>query len=104
MTYRVVLERKRAEGFKATVLGWPECTASAASREQTLEMLRENLRKRLAESEIIELEVDSPRPERPWRKFAGMFKDNPLLDEVVEEIETYRRDLDAEQTQPEASV
>ena len=101
MTYRVVLERKQAAGFKATVLGWPECTASAASREQTLEMLRENLRKRLAEIEIVDLEVDVPRSDRPWRKFAGMFKDNPLLDEVVEEIEAYRRELDAEQEQPE---
>ncbi len=101
MTYRVVLERKQAEGYKATVLGWPECTASAASREQTLEMLRENLRKRLSDTEIVDLELDDPRPDRPWRKFAGMFKDNPLLDEVVEEIEAYRRELDAEQEQPE---
>ncbi|MCP5045349.1 MAG: type II toxin-antitoxin system HicB family antitoxin [bacterium] len=101
MTYRVVLERKQAEGYKATVLGWPECTASAASREQTLEMLRENLRERLSDTEIVDLELDDPRPDRPWRKFAGMFKDNPLLDEVVEEIEAYRRELDAEQEQPE---
>ncbi len=101
MTYRVILERKQAEGFKATVLGWPECTASAASREQTLEMLRENLRERLSDTEIVDLELDDPRPDRPWRKFAGMFKDNPLLDEVVEEIEAYRRELDAEQKQPE---
>ncbi len=101
MTYRVVLERKQAEGYKATVLGWPECTASAASREQTLKMLRENLRERLSDTEIVDLELDEPRPDRPWRKFAGMFKDNPLLDEVVEEIEAYRRELDAEQEQPE---
>ncbi len=101
MTYRVVLEKKQAEGYKATVLGWPECTASAASREQTLEMLRENLRERLSDTEIVDLELDDPRPDRPWRKFAGMFKDNPLLDEVVEEIEAYRRELDAEQEQPE---
>ncbi len=101
MTYRVVLERKQAEGFKATVLGWPECTASAPSREQTLELLREDLRERLAEAEIVDLDVDVPRPDRPWRKFAGMFKDNPLLDEVVEEIEAYRRELDAEQEKPE---
>ena len=33
------------------------------------------------------LEVDGPRAARPWRKFAGMFNDNPLLDEAVEEVE-----------------
>ncbi len=98
MTYRVILERQQAGGFKATVLGWPECSTSAPTRKQTLEMLRENLRKRLAEAEIVDLDVDVPRPDRPWRKFAGMFKDNPLLDEVVEEIEAYRRELDVQES------
>ncbi len=29
-------------------------------------------------------------------KFAGMFKDDPLFDQVVEDIATYRRELDAD--------
>ncbi len=53
--------------------------------------------KRQQAIDFLELEIDDPRPDRPWRKFAGMFKDNPLLDEVVEEVEAYRRELDAEQ-------
>jgi hypothetical protein len=32
----------------------------------------------------------------PWVKFAGMFKDDPLFDEFVEDMATYRRELDAE--------
>jgi hypothetical protein len=32
----------------------------------------------------------------PWVKFAGMFKDDPLFDEFVEEMAAYRRELDAE--------
>ncbi len=32
----------------------------------------------------------------PWVKFAGMFKDDPLFDEFVEDIAAYRRELDAE--------
>ena len=29
-------------------------------------------------------------------KHAGMFQDEPLFDQVLEEIETYRRELDAD--------
>ncbi|MGD1910477.1 MAG: DUF4209 domain-containing protein [Rivularia sp. (in: cyanobacteria)] len=32
----------------------------------------------------------------PWVKFAGMFKDDPLFDEFVEDMATYRQELDAQ--------
>jgi len=32
----------------------------------------------------------------PWVKFAGMFKDDPLFDEFVEDMAAYRRELDSE--------
>ncbi len=32
----------------------------------------------------------------PWVKFAGMFKDDPLFDEFVEDMATYRNELDAQ--------
>ncbi|WP_017744174.1 hypothetical protein [Scytonema hofmannii] len=37
-----------------------------------------------------------PKSEHPWMKFAGMYKDNSLFDEVVLNIEAYRRELDTE--------
>jgi hypothetical protein len=37
----------------------------------------------------------------PWVKFAGMFKDDPLFDEFVEDMAAYRRELDAEVTADE---
>ena len=32
----------------------------------------------------------------PWVKFAGMFKDDPLFDQFVEDMAAYRRELDTE--------
>lgn len=32
----------------------------------------------------------------PWVKFAGMFKDDPLFDDFVEDMAAYRRELDTE--------
>lgn len=37
----------------------------------------------------------------PWVKFAGMFNDDPLFDEFVEDMVAYRRELDAEVTNDE---
>ena len=31
----------------------------------------------------------------PWVKFAGMFKDDPLFDDFVENMAAYRRELEA---------
>jgi predicted RNase H-like HicB family nuclease len=53
------------------------------------------LRKRLSEVEVVPLEIDLPENANPWVRFAGMFQDDPLFDEVVEEMEADRRELDA---------
>ena len=53
-------------------------------------------RERLSKVEIVPLEVDIPEDDHPWMKFAGMYENDPLFDQVMEDIETYRRELDAE--------
>ncbi len=40
--------------------------------------------------------IGQPKESDPWVKFAGMFKDDPLFDEFVEDMAAYRRELDAE--------
>lgn len=49
----------------------------------------------LLENRITQLEVSSHAVD-PWVKFAGMFKDDPLFDEFVEDMAAYRQELDAE--------
>ncbi len=58
--------------------------------------LRQVLRQRLSKVEVVPLEVDAPEDVHPWKKSAGMYQDDPLFDQVEEDIETYRRELDAE--------
>jgi hypothetical protein len=96
MTYNAVVENRDGEGFWATILGWPACTAVASTREGALAKLRQTLHDRLSKAEIVSLEVEVPENAHPWAKFAGMFKDDPLFDRVVEDIEAYRREIDAE--------
>ena len=96
MTYPILLESKKQGGYTATVLGWPDCTAQGATRQEALTRIRQVLIERLTQAEIVPLEIEAPQPEHPWLEFAGMFKDNPVFDEVLAEIETYRRELDVD--------
>ncbi|NJO94130.1 MAG: hypothetical protein HC820_06820 [Hydrococcus sp. RM1_1_31] len=40
--------------------------------------------------------VQEIEPCDPWVEFAGMFEDDPLFDEFVEDMAAYRRELNAE--------
>ncbi|GAB4414684.1 MAG: hypothetical protein Fur0044_09490 [Anaerolineae bacterium] len=86
MTYPILLESKKQGGYRATVLGWPDCTAQGATRQEALSRIRQVLSDRLSRVKIIPLEIEPSQPEHPWLKFAEMFKDNPVFDEVVAEI------------------
>jgi hypothetical protein len=82
----------------ATVLELPNCYAEAPTREQALEELKKQVVARLEKAEILSLELQVPpvqQPEKPWMKFAGVFKDDPHFDEVQQSIQDYRREADA---------
>jgi predicted RNase H-like HicB family nuclease len=96
-TYPVLVKHQEAGNWTAQVLGWSECKAEGATRQAALDSLYHQLAAHLHNAEIVSMTVPLPKPEHPWMKFAGIFKDDPYFDEVLEEIETYRRELDAEQ-------
>jgi hypothetical protein len=50
--------------------------------------------------EVADYQLPTPETEDPWMKHAGMFKDEPLFDQVLKEIATYRRELDTAVASP----
>lgn len=95
LNYSVLVEAKEG-GYQATVWGLPEYQVFAQTREEALNNLHELVNTRLKNIEIVTQEIAAPKTEHPWMKFAGMFKDDPMFDEVLAHIEEYRRELDAE--------
>ncbi|BAY13702.1 type II toxin-antitoxin system HicB family antitoxin [Calothrix sp. NIES-2098] len=95
LNYSVLVEAKEG-GYQATVWGLPDCQVFAPTREEALYNLHELVNNRLQNVEIIVQEIEAPKTEHPWMKFAGMFKDDPMFDEVLAYIDEYRRELDAE--------
>lgn len=70
----------------------PGCQATATTKEEALQNLSQLLTQRLANAEIVSLEIEPAKKEHPWMKFAGMFKDDPQFDEMMEYIEQERRE------------
>ncbi|BAY22684.1 hypothetical protein NIES2100_24470 [Calothrix sp. NIES-2100] len=95
LNYSVLVEAKE-DGYQATVWGLPEFQVFAQTREAALNNLHELVNTRLKNVEIVTQEIEAPKSEHPWMKFAGMYKDNPLFEDVVSNIKAYRRELDAE--------
>ncbi|MGI8503474.1 MAG: type II toxin-antitoxin system HicB family antitoxin [Hassallia sp.] len=95
-SYDVLIENQEDGRVLATVIGLPDCQAIGATKEEALTSLYERLTERLAKAEIVSIKIEPPKAEHPWMKFAGMYKDNPLFDEVQAYIEADRRKLDAE--------
>jgi predicted RNase H-like HicB family nuclease len=95
LTYHVLIEEEQ-EGYKATVLGLPNCQTTGKTREAALTNLRNLLGRRLQKAEIVSLEIELSKPDHPWMKFAGKYKDDLQFDEMLDCIQAYRHELDAE--------
>lgn len=96
--YPVLVEQQAGEHWIAQVIGWTECRAEGTSREAAIAALQKNLSDRLASVEVIyvnlPIQVD-PETEHPWMKYAGMYENDPLFEQVLTEIDAYRRELDS---------
>ena len=97
MQYQVLVQNESGNHYVAAVVGIPDCVAEAPTKAQAIAKARAALAERLAQGEIVTIEVDAPPPSiNPLLKHAGRFKDDPTFDAVRTEIEKYRRELAAE--------
>jgi hypothetical protein len=100
VTVDVLVRREPKGRYRATVLGWPECTASAASRDEAIERTRQSLVDLLAEAEIIQLDVETRPASSTLAQFVGMWADDETFDQFIAVMETNRRQVDADESQP----
>jgi hypothetical protein len=92
-----VLIKNEVNGkVSATILGLPEYRVESSDRQTALSDLQNLVTARLVGAEIVSLEIELPQPENPWLRFAGIFKDDPYFDQMLESIAEYRREKDAE--------
>lgn len=96
LNYSILIEAKEG-GYQATVWGLPDCQVFATTKEEAINNLYELMENRLQNVEIVIQETQTPiTNEHPWMKFAGKYKDDPQFDDMLADIEAYRRELDAD--------
>lgn len=89
MQITVLVEPMNGKGFRATGAEPFGITVEGATREEALARLKGQVQARLSRgAEVVALEV-TPE-ENPLMKFAGIFKDHPLLDEWKQAMAEYR--------------
>jgi predicted RNase H-like HicB family nuclease len=100
MEYTVVLTKKPNSQWRALVPSLPACEAEAETREEVLAQIKDEIAQ--YHIEVVKIEVPeaenlyrsngnlNQREEDPILRFAGIFRDDPTLDEMFDEIERQR--------------
>jgi len=100
MTYQVFLQKQPNRGYTATVLGWADCAVEGNTKEEALIKARTAVTERLSAGEIVNIDI-KPREkedsENPWVKNFGRFKNDRTFDNMLAEVESYRREIDREE-------
>ncbi|MDY7012103.1 MAG: addiction module protein [Cyanobacteriota bacterium] len=95
-TDRVLLQQEADGTTSATLLGWSDCQAFGKTRDEAIRELRELVNAKLARAEIVPIQLMSTQPAHPLLSIPISLRQNPLFDEVIGYMESYRRELDAE--------
>ena len=95
MQIPVLIEPIAQNGYRARSAEPFALSAEGATHEEALANLREQLAARLKNgTAIVALEV--PTEPHPLARFAGMFKEDPDFQEVLDIIAENRRKMDAD--------
>lgn len=93
MQIPVLIEPVAQNGYRARGIEPFALSAKGATREEALAKLRAKIEKRLKKgAELVGLEIGAS-PD-PWMEFAGMFKDDPWIEDWKRSIEEYRKQVD----------
>ena len=91
MEIPIIAEPIRDNGFRASSGGLWGLEIEAPTREEAVQKLRELIDRRLAAgAEVFGLEIHSRA--HPLARFAGMLKDDPLVEPWKEAMAEYRRE------------
>ncbi len=87
----ILLERNNQD-VTASVLELPSLKVEAKSEEQALEELKKIISTRLENIKVIPIEIELPqnKARNHWKKFAGIFRDDPDFAEIAESLRAER--------------
>ena len=94
MQIPVVVEPVGSGQFRAQGLPPFTAVAEAATSDEAVSKVREQLHKEVEGGKRVVMVDVSVKEENPWLAMAGWLKDDPMFDEWRAEVEAYRRQCD----------
>jgi predicted RNase H-like HicB family nuclease len=93
MTTSVLITRQPDNRYTARALVLPEIVVSGATEAEAVEQLRTTLAEMQQHSRMIQVELPIPDAagEHPWRRFAGMWEQDPDWDVFDAAVADLRR-------------
>jgi hypothetical protein len=99
MQIPILIEPIAGNGYRARGGEPLALTAEGASQEEALAKLKEKLQAKLRNGTVV-VPLELPSQVHPLAEFAGMFKDDPLIEEWKKSMAAYRRKVDKDADKP----
>jgi 23S rRNA A1618 N6-methylase RlmF len=96
LSINVLVKNEKDGRVSARVLGLPEYSVTSSDRKSAISELDRLITANLSENEVVSLELEIPKREHPWQKFAGIYKNSQLFDSVLTNIDFHRHKLDSQ--------
>ena len=99
MQYQIFVQQQDNNGYRASVLGIPDCVAEGATEAEAIANAKAALSQWLAQGKVVTVEINDGaiKEHNPWLRIIGSCVDDPTWDEFQANIAGYRRELDAEE-------
>jgi hypothetical protein len=91
-TYKILLEQTADGRSSATVLELPDCQAIAITPQAINQV--QTLTERLANAEVVSIQILTPQLQNPWIEFADMFEDDPDFADITRSIRAERTETE----------
>jgi hypothetical protein len=99
MQVTVFVERIGEQTYRAETAQPITLATEGRMRDEAIDRLRMLAQQRLIAGEMVRLEIPEVAVPHPWVPFAGIWKDHPDLDAVLEHIAEERRQRDTAESE-----
>jgi hypothetical protein len=99
MQVTVFVEQLDEQTYRAETAQPIALVTEGRTRDEAIEQLRVLAQRRLNAGEMVRLDLPDLDVPHPWAPFAGIWKDNPDLDAVLDHIAAERRKRDAAESE-----